>query len=159
MQLTLNFFEESTVKEFFGPETSLYDRHSVERDMTINKLLQEAIFDILIREEDAHGLTAITHPLLLDVYNRSKMRDVLPFWRMSAISFDYDPKIRLFPRNPDDGMQPECIFELQQFLRDHSRAGTCYVDGKRYAALSLGIAEILLEPRSVAISMPFASCS
>jgi len=166
MRLTLNFFEESTVKEFFGPETSLYDRHSVERDIAINKLLQEAFswcFDLAIEEKEeginAHTLTAITHPLLLDAENRSRMRGLLPFWRGMRTYRRYRPEIRLFPAHPDDGMRPECIFELQQFLRDRSRAVTCYVDGKRYAALSLKIAEIFFEARSVAIFMPFASCS
>jgi len=59
----------------------------------------------------------------------------------------YNPDCRLFPPVVDDDsdMQTECIVEIQHFLRDPRRAGCCYVDSGKYAALSLWVAKVIFE--------------
>lgn len=139
---------------------SLYDHHSHERDITINMLLEEVLGWYFNSEREAHKhlMTAITHPLLVGSENRYLMHEVLlsdtgP--RISSIQM-YNSHHRLFPAlhgdggHSEGGMQAECIIEIRHFLRDPRRAGCCYVDNGMYAALSLEVAKVLLEPvRSV----------
>jgi len=133
---------------------SLYNHHSHERDIAINMLLEEAL-SWYSEGDHKHKTTAITHPLLVGGENRHIMRRVLLSQRSRmTLHKMYDPDLRLFPEQHDDGgVQAECIVEIQCFLRDPRRAGCCYVDSGMYAALSLLIAKVIFHPvRSVWIS-------
>ena len=139
---------------------NLYAHHSHERDVAINTLLEAALrgyfnpqgFDAEARK---HTIPAITHPLLTDGKNRETMLYVLRCrWTGMSKLRVYDPDDRLFPplASEGTGMLPNCILEIQQFLRDPRRSGSYYVDRGMYAALSLRIAKIIFEPnRSVRV--------
>ena len=102
-----------------------------------------------------YKIPAITHPLLADGENRSTMLHILRCrWKGMSTGRFYNPEYRLFPplASGGNGMRPDCIVEIQQFLRDPSRSGSCYVDSGMYAALSLRIAKLIFESnRSVRV--------
>jgi hypothetical protein len=127
---------------------SLCAYHSHERDVAINTLLKAEHVDL---EAYRRKISAITHPLLVDGKNRLTMLKILQCGRERTRVDGYNPAERLFSRECI-GMPPDCVVEIQQFLCDPSRSGSCYVDSGMYAALSLRIAKLIFEPnRSVRV--------
>ena len=141
---------------------SLYAHHSHERDVAINRLLDAALRACFNPQElDAKALeykiAAITHPLLADSKNRLTMLYILQGEQIGYPVIRNKPEDRLFPpwAIEERDMRPDCIVEIQQFLRDPSRSGSCYVDSGMYAPLSLWIAKVLFEPHRSAPVITF----
>ena len=128
---------------------SLCAYHSHERDVAINTLLKAEHVDL---EAYRRKISAITHPLLVDGKNRLTMLKILQCGRERTRVDGYNPAERLFSRECI-GMPPDCVVEIQQFLCDPSRSGSCYVDSGMYTALSLWIARLVFERnRSVRVT-------
>ena len=82
-------------------------------------------------EDGEDALTALTHPHITDPH----VIDILAF--TLGIGVDSDFAYHLFDKGDEE------LAELKKYLRDPERAGIHFVDGIRYATLSLRIGKVV----------------